>query len=78
MVRTLETGGVFGFAHSSENHQNINDCACTASVAALRFGLFAVGASRLFRLSPCLTISPPFARFAAPERSSAREFASPE
>jgi len=31
--------------------------------------------NRPFKLSLCLMISPPFARFAAPERSSVRGFA---
>ena len=34
--------------------------------------------AHLFKLSLCPMISPPFARFAAPERSSVRGFASPK
>jgi hypothetical protein len=41
------------------------------------FQLFVIRGNRLFKLSLCPMISPPFARFAAPERSSVRGFASP-
>jgi hypothetical protein len=42
------------------------------------FQLFVIRGNRLFKLSLCPMISPPFARFAAPERSSVRGFAWPK
>ena len=49
---------------------------CTIPEFFLRCDL--IGRKRLFKLSLCPMISPPFARFAAPERSSVRGFAWPK